>query len=158
MRNLDVRPWSADQLSVVFPLVRGIMPSLTLRSWQRYARRLFSTRRPAQSGIVVATRGARPLPCGLFCWRREQDPERGDIIVAEHFVAMDILDPRPVQDALLRELERMGRESGCVTVRSIVHNGTADVTAPFLAAGHRTAGALLSKDLCEHRAAPAVVG
>lgn len=158
MHDLVVRPLQPDQLAIVFPLVREIMPSLTLPSWLRYARRLFSTRRSARSGMVVAMRGAESLPCGIFCWRREQDPARGEIILAEHFVAVDILDPRPVQDALLRELERMGRELGCVTVRSIIHNGSAELTTRFFEAGHRPAGALLSKDLCLHRGAAAGLG
>ncbi len=147
MRDLIVQPLPADRLPLVYPLVRAVMPSVTLEAWLRYGRRLLAPRQSAQSGIVAATRQARSLPCGMFCWRREQDPEKGAIIVAEHFVAMDILDSHPMHEALVAELERMGRELGCAAVRSVIHDDSPETKNEFLAAGHRTTAALLSKDL-----------
>ena len=152
MHDLTIHPLAANQLPLVYPLVRAVMPSVTLDSWLRYGRGLIGARQQGQSGVVACTRRGRALPCGMFCWRRERDPEKGEVMVAEHFVALDILDPRPVHEKLMAELERMGRAQGCAAIRSAIHNHSSGLQAAFLAAGHRPTGALLSKDLPAGRA------
>ena len=88
------------QAGTVFPLLREAIPGLQLPSWLRFARRVTSPRRAGQSGIMVVRRAPRPMPCGLFLWRRDEDLTHGAVLVAEHLIAIDLLDTEPVMAAL----------------------------------------------------------
>jgi hypothetical protein len=107
------------EAATAFPLMREAVPGLLLKTWLRFARRVNKPPRPAQCGIIVAQRRARPMPCGLFVYRREDDLAHGPTLVAEHLVALDLLDPAPVMRALIGELESLAEEVGCSAVRAI---------------------------------------
>jgi hypothetical protein len=136
-----------DQAGLVFPLVREAVPGLELKAWLRFARRFCGPRRTGQTGIMVVRRRGRPMPCGLFLYRREQDLRHGPILLAEHFVAIDVLNPEPVMRALVAELDGLAQRLGCNAIRSMVL-GQASLTARGLhAAGHHPEGATLYKAL-----------
>ena len=69
-------------------------------------------RRGGQCGIVAARREGRAFPCGLFCYRVEDDLKLGKVLIADHFVAVDLLDPASVLTALVEELDGSGEASG----------------------------------------------
>jgi hypothetical protein len=143
MADIDVQMLAPDQIRSVYPLIRQVVPTLDLPAWQRFARTVLNPRRPELGGIVVATRPPRPFPCGLFCYRQEHDLTRGKILVAEHFVALDLLDPDHVLAALVNELESLARRFGCEAVRSVVHGSAPDVAGGLAAAGHQPETKLL---------------
>ena len=130
---------------LVYPLIREAIPGLGLADWKRFVRRTASPRNAAREGVIAARRVNQPYPCGLFCYRRDNDVEHGAVLTADHIIALDILDPRPVLDALLGELDAMAARLGCRAVRSLVHHGGADITEGFVEAGHRVDGASLCK-------------
>jgi hypothetical protein len=131
----------------VFPLLREAIPALDLQAWLRYARRLTTPRRTGHSGIMVARRAPRPMPCGLFIWRRDDDLEHGAVLAAEHLVAVDLLDPEPVRAALVQELEALAQRLACGGIRTMVIRPDAPVAARLLAAGHANEGAAMWKTL-----------
>lgn len=131
----------------VYPLIREAVPGLDLAAWLKFARQLTVTRKNAQSGIVVARRAGRPFPCGLFCYRVDHDLERGKVLSAEHFVAVDLLEPDAVLAALVNELEALGSRLGCAAVRSLVHGEERAVVGGLFAAGHAPEASLLGKTL-----------
>jgi hypothetical protein len=145
-----------DQARAVFPLVRQAVPGLALKSWLDYVRRTVGPRRAMQSGIMVVQRQARPMPCGLFLYRREHDLAHGPILVAEHFVAMEVLDPAPATAALVAELDALAVRLGCVAIRAVVLGEGSAVTAGLRAAGHRPEGATLWKSLPQREVAAPV--
>jgi len=149
MAAFTVTTLAADGVRSVYPLIREAVPGLELAAWLRFARQLTSGRRSGQAGIVVARRTGRTFPCGLFCFRVDQDLERGKVLIAEHFVAVDLLDPAAVLAALVQELERLAQRLGCRAVRSLVHGGEAVVTGGLAAAGHETQGSLLFKPILD---------
>ena len=136
-----------DQAATVFPLVREAVPGLELRTWLRFARRITNPRRAAESGIIAVRRRARAMPCGLFVYRRDQDLAHGPILVAEHFVAMDLLDPAPAMRALIAGLDALAERLGCTAIRAMVLGQTSDLAAGLREAGHRPEGATLWKAL-----------
>ena len=144
LRCEELTPGSAG---TVFPLLREAIPGLSLPGWLRFARRVSAPRRSLQSGIVVVRRAPRPMPCGLFIWRRDDDLEHGAVLVAEHLVAIDLLDPKPVMDALVRELEALAKRLGCGGVRTMMIQPDAPVAAQLLAAGHAKDGAAMWKQV-----------
>ena len=147
MMAFTITTLAQDEARSVFPLIREAVPGLELAAWLRFARQLTLVRRAHIGGIVVARRTGRVFPSGLFCYRIDQDLALGRVLVAEHFVAVDLLDPPAVLAALVVELESLGRRFDCVAVRSVVLGPDGAVAGGLSAAGHQPEGALLFKPL-----------
>ena len=144
LRCEDLAPASAG---IVFPLLREAIPGLALDVWLRFARRITGPRRAGHSGIKVVRRMPRPMPCGLFIWRRDDDLKHGAVLVAEHLVAIDLLDPDPVMAALVGELEALAQHLGCGGIRTVVIKADAEIAARLLAAGHAKEGTAMWKPM-----------
>lgn len=155
MTSLTVEPLPRDQVRAVYPLIREAIPGLSLSAWLRFAQGAMGARRNGQAGIIVARRESHDFPNGLFCYRVEPDPALGKILVAEYFVAVDLLHPEDVLAALVAELDALGERLGCQAVRSIVRGR--DVEGGLAQAGHAPVGSILGKALAHH-AAPTVPG
>lgn len=145
MSNLTIELLGRDQIRAAYPLIREALPSLDLAEWLRFTRHTLTARRSGRAGIIAVRRANRPYPCGLFCYRVDQDLEQGKVLIAEHFVAVDLVEPAAVLAALVAELDRLGARLGCNAVRSIVHGTAADVSGGLTKAGHVAAGTLLFK-------------
>lgn len=145
-----VRSLPSDQVLAVYPLVRESVPELDSAAWVRFARHLLSPKRAGQAGIIAAWRPGRSFPGGLVCYRVDNDLLRGRVLVAEHFVAVDLLDPQAVLTALVAELESLAARLDCNAVRSVLHGGNSQVRSGLSAAGHQPEGALLLKPLGNH--------
>jgi hypothetical protein len=137
MANFIIEVLSRDQIRSVYPLVREAVPTIDLVTWLRFAWQLTRTRRGARCGIIVARREARLFPSGLFCFRVEDDLQLGRILIADHFVAVDLLDPGAVLAALVGELDRLAKRLDCQAVRSLVHGGAPGLEDGLHAAGHQ---------------------
>jgi hypothetical protein len=142
-----------DQVNTVFPLVREAVPGLDLRTWVGFARKLTNPRRAAQAGIVAVRRVPRPMPCGLFIYRYENDLAYGPILATEYFVALDVLDPAPVVRALTDEMEALARRLGCAAIRALVREHSPAVESGLREAGLVAEGATLWKQLAPAPAA-----
>ena len=149
MSNLTIELLAPDQLRSAYPLIREALPSLDLAGWLRFTRQTAAARRAGRAGVVAARRIGRPYPCGLFCYRVDQDLEKGRVLIAEHFVAVDLLEPAAVLAALVAELDRLGARLGCNAVRSIVHGTAVEVSGGLTKAGHIAAGTFLCKPLLD---------
>ncbi len=147
MSNLMIEPLAPEQIRSAFPLIREALPGLDLSGWLRFARQTAGARRAGRAGIIAARRMNRPYPCGLFCYRVDQDVEQGRVLIAEHFVAVDLLEPAAVLAALVAELDKLGPRLGCNAVRSIVHGTAVEISGGLARAGHTAAGTLLFKPL-----------
>ncbi len=144
-REFIVEPLAKGQLLAVYPLVRHAGLGIDLKSWLRYARPLAGAARGARRGAIVARRVASKHPCGLFCYARECDLVHGHVLRAEHFVALDIVNPAEVMAALLDGLEVLSSTMGCRMVRTVVDEESADLVQTLLQAGHRTGATVLFK-------------
>ncbi|MFI4982912.1 MAG: hypothetical protein ACHQIO_21385 [Nevskiales bacterium] len=149
MADFIIDGLSRDQVRSVYPLIREAVPTLDLPSWLRFARQLTGSRRVGQCGIIVARREGRTFPCGLFCYRVAEDLKLGKTLVADHFVAVDLLEPGAVVAALVEALDGLAKRLGCQAVRSVVHGGASEVADELRAAGHQPEASLLLKELLE---------
>lgn len=140
-----VEPLAAEQIRLVYPLVRQVEPALGLSSWMRFARRFVPARQGRQAGILVARRPELSFPSGVVCFRRVQDLRFGRVLTADHFVALELLDAGSMLHALSRELDRLGAQLGCSAVRSVVHDGSRELADCLFAAGHRPEAVILTK-------------
>jgi hypothetical protein len=145
MTSFSVEPLARDQVRAVYPLIREAIPGLNLTAWLRFAQTATATRRGGQAGVIVARRQGHDFPSGLFCYRVDPDPAFGKILVAEHFVAVDLLYPDDVLAALVAELDLLGERLGCKAVRSIVHGEL--IEGGLAQAGHAMVGSILGKPL-----------
>ena len=157
MPAFTVRALASDQILSVYPLIREAMPGVDLTAWTNFARRLtghrLTGRRMNTTGIMAAWREGRPFPCGLFCYRVDKTLGQGQVLIAEYFVAVDLLDPKGVLAALVDELDALGHRLGCNAVRSVVHGGEPELAGGLVAAGHAPEASLLLKDLAATAAA-----
>ena len=142
MADLIIDLLSKDQIRSVYPLIREAVATIDLASWLRFARQFTGSRRRGHCGIVTVRREARTFPCGLFCYRVDDDLNLGKVLTADHFVAVDVLDPGGVLAALVEELDVLAKRLGCQAVRSLVHGGAPAVAGGLYAAGHRPEGAV----------------
>ncbi len=147
MTRFTVGSLAENDVRVVFPLIREAIPGLTLPAWLRFVRQIGAVRPMGHAGIVVARRVGRTFPCGLFCYRVEQDLERGRVLTADHFVAVDLLDPSAVLDALVHELEALGARLGCAAIRGVVHGRQPALVGGLSAAGHALEASLFGRTL-----------
>jgi hypothetical protein len=145
MSSFSVAPLARDQIRAVYPLIRETISGLSLPAWLRFAQGTTSSRRGGNAGIIVARREGHDFPSGLFCYRVDLDPALGKILVAEHFVAVDLLHPDDVLAALVAELDALGERLGCKAVRSIVHGER--IQGGLAQAGHAMVGSILGKVL-----------
>jgi hypothetical protein len=146
MPAFTVRALAPDEIRSAFPLIREAMPAIDLNAWTDFGRRL-TGRRHGNAGIMAAWREGRPFPCGLFCYRVGNILGQGRVLIAEYFVAIDLLDPKGVLDALVAELDALGQRLGCAAVRSVVHGSERDLAGGLVAAGHAPEASLLLKAL-----------
>jgi hypothetical protein len=152
VQSFIVEPLARHQIAATFPLIRETLPKLDIASWTRLARRVTDPRRARQHGILVARRDKRQHASGLFYYRRELDLQHGCILVADHFVAIDLLDPRPVLAALIEALERLAYTMECSAIRSVVHASSTEIAQELFSAGHYLEGATLWKTLTPQEA------
>jgi hypothetical protein len=146
MPAFTVRALAPDEIRSAFPLIREAMPAIDFNAWTEFARRL-TGRRSANAGVMAAWREGRPFPCGLFCYRVDSILGQGRVLIAEYFVAIDLLDTKAVLDALVGELDALGERLGCAAVRSVVHGGEPELAGGLAAAGHAPEASLLLKAL-----------
>ncbi len=161
MPQLKIRPLSAERVTQAFPLIQTALPEVTLAAWRDYAAALMSgthargdARGDAREGGILAVTDGRNYIAGLCSYRVVPDLVHGRLLDTGHFLAFDMLDRRPVAEALAAALEALARERGCSAVHTrLPHSNTAppgpgDGLSGLLAArGHRIESLGLCKRL-----------
>jgi hypothetical protein len=145
--DIRIEPLTAARILQVFPLIREAVPQVRLEEWTRFARARTSSRGRDRAGIRVATAGRNPYPSGLYCYRVEARLLSGNILVADHFVAIDILDARPLLDRLIADLETLALRLACDEVRPIIQHRSTQTAQPLFAAGYHPQGMVFGKTL-----------
>ena len=138
--EITVTPLTSAEIDLVYPLVQSLHPAPSRVAWRRHARRCLAAAAHGRGGIMVARRAGREHPSGLCCYRKEWDFQRGPVLTASHFVALDILDPAPVLAALADGLAALAVRLGCVEARALVAGEAAGALA---GSGLRHAGEVL---------------
>ena len=98
---------------------------------------------------MVARRRGHSLPCGAVHYRLERNLRYGQLLTAEHFIAIDLLYPQAVLAALFEALDDIATKCGCSAMRSILHDSGHDSGADLLdrlcITGHRRDGVTITK-------------
>ena len=145
MADVSVGPMTQADIRPLFPLMQAAEPELKLSAWLRYSRRMNRAKARTRGGIMVARRPGRILPCGAVHYRLDHNLRHGQLLTAEHFIAIDLLYPHAVLAALFTALDDIAAERDCSAMRSILHDGRADLLDRLCVAGHRRDGVTLTK-------------
>lgn len=140
-----VTPLRRGQIRSVYPLIRHGGANIDLKTWVRYARPLADAAPGSRRGAITVRRVESKHPCGLFCYAREPDLVHGDVLRAEHFVALDIVNPAEALMALLDGLDYLSSTLGIRIIRAVVKPGDDDVSALMRKAGLSTDATIFSK-------------
>jgi hypothetical protein len=145
LAELSCAPLEASQIEQVFPLVRDAIPELDLAEWRRRATELITAENRGRCG-VVGVRGSAGYFCGLAIFHIE--PRRnGTTLVADHFIAYDVLDRTQVSGVLLAGLDALAQRLGCIAVETSLTKPRDRLVERFRAAGHNAKLVLMSKQL-----------
>ncbi len=154
MRHLKTRPLDAARVAQAFPLIQAALPEVTLAAWRAFAAALMSSapapgdapgnapggapggapgdpRRDTPEGGILAVTDGRDYIAGLCSYRVVPDLVHGRLLDASHFLAFDLLDRRPVAEALAEGIEDLARRHGCGAVHTLLPHraGTPDPSA-----------------------------
>jgi len=123
--ELTTRPLSAERVIQAFPLIQTALPEVTLAAWRDFAAALMSgrnargdTRGDAWEGGILAVTDGRDYISGLCSYRVVPDLVHGRLLDAGLFLAYDLLDRRPVAEALAAAVEALARQRGCTAVHT----------------------------------------
>ncbi len=125
MIQFTTRPLSAARVSQAFPLIQTALPEVTLAAWRDFAAALMSgkiAQGNAQGGVreggILAVTDGCDYIAGLCGYRVVPDLVHGRLLDAGPFLAFDLLDRRPVAEALAVAVEALARERGCTAVHT----------------------------------------
>jgi hypothetical protein len=140
-----IEPLTPGQIRAAYPLVRHAATGIDLKTWLRYARPLAAATAGSRRGAITVRRVDSKHPCGIFCYARESDLVHGNVLRAEHFVALDIVNPAEAMAALLGGLDYLSTKLGIRTVRAVVGPGEKNLAAFMLQAGLSTDATIFTK-------------
>ena len=109
MRNLETRPLTPERVAQAFPLIQTALPAVTFEEWSDFATPLASPAGQATSGVVTVI-SEQGFIVGLCCYRVERNLHHGAVLMADPFVALDLLDLKAVARALADAIESLARE------------------------------------------------
>ncbi|HQT66816.1 MAG: hypothetical protein B7Z78_02250 [Rhodospirillales bacterium 20-60-12] len=120
MDQIIVEPLSRTAISLLFPLVKLVAPSVDLQAWRRFALSALDRRRGTLAGVLTARRISRHHFSGMVCYRRELTLLDGQIMQIRNLMAIDILDTKPIILALMHFLGSLAQSGGCLKLHILV--------------------------------------
>jgi hypothetical protein len=143
VRHLKIRPLTTERITQAFPLIQAALPAVTLAAWRAFAAALMTGGAARDSGILAVT-DERNYIAGLCSYRVVPDLVHGRLLDAGHFLAFDLIDRRPVAEALAEGIEAMARDRGCSAVHTQLPRRNDTLSQPgdglgelLAACGHR---------------------
>lgn len=143
-RTVDIRPLKPREIGAAFPLARLLVPTLSLAAWQSFAAKLTAGAPASDHGILAAESEGGYL-CGLVIYRVMHDLRHGRLLTADHIVALDIVDRKPVAAAVLAALEHLGKALDCDALHTSLDAPQESLKAVWEDAGHHIEKTLLCK-------------
>ncbi len=117
MRNLETRPLTPERVAQAFPLVQIAFPALSLEDWRDFAAPPARAQGQVDGGIITVVSDQGYI-VGLCCYRVAQDFQHGAVLMADPFLALDLLDLKAVARALADAIESLARERRCTAIHT----------------------------------------
>ncbi len=118
------KPLEADQIDLVYPLVREIIESLSVEAWRRYAGQfvLPDDVIPQDRGIVVIE-AKRAYLRGMFAYRVVPCLDTGRRFMVDCIVAPEAIDRRSVARHLIETMHHYAGRHRCETIDTKLAQG-----------------------------------
>ena len=152
-RDISVVDLDPQRISQAYPLVQTVMPDLDLDAWQHFALSLLQPPpvKSPQGGILTALNEGGFM-VGLAIYRLVHDLRHGPVLLAEHLMALDLLDCKLVAQRLAVGLEGIASREGCRAVHITLSGATRTRTGDWLVGlledrGHQVQGVSLCKPM-----------
>ena len=112
----DIVAVSGDRIMQAFPVVQAAWPSVDLAVWKNFVR-FFRAENTAGQSDVVALRNPAGYLCGVLAYRRDWDLQTGPILIAQLFLAIDLLNSSRTIGALIEAVEARAYQLGCAAIQ-----------------------------------------
>ncbi len=117
MRNLETRSLTPERVAQAFPLIQTALPAVTLEEWSDFALPLARPAGQTACGVVTVI-SEQDFIVGLCCYRVEKNLHHGAVLMADPFLALDLLDLKAVACALADAIESLAREWHCTAIHT----------------------------------------
>ncbi len=118
VRNLKTRSLTPERVAQAFPLIQTALAKVTLEEWSNFATPLLASPAGQATGGVVTVNSEQDIIVGLCCYRVEKNLRHGAVLMADPFLALDLLDLKAVAYALADAIESLAREWRCTAIHT----------------------------------------
>ncbi len=117
MRSLETRPLTPERVAQAFPLIQIAFPAVSLKDWRDFATPPARAQGQVAGGIITVV-SEQGYIVGLCCYRVTQDFQHGAVLMADHFLILDLFDQKAVVRALADAVESLARERRCTAIHT----------------------------------------
>ncbi len=125
MGGFAVEVLTSQRVMEIYPLVRQIVPGITLESWRRHAAVVLRDR-SGNRGIALLRRAGQRFPCGMCAFHLDHDLRLGRTLTAEHGMVMTSFGTHEAFDALVQGVQDLAAERRCAVVRWLLPKAAVD--------------------------------
>jgi GNAT superfamily N-acetyltransferase len=118
-----VQPLAPEQVAQAFPLVKAIVPDVTLERWLVYAGPFLQQPEGQAARRILTVQCDKGYIHGLAFCRCKPDLRLGCILEVENFVSLDLIGGKRAGRALLKAAEQQARDWGCGHLRLSLLDG-----------------------------------
>jgi len=128
VRTLTARRLTPERIAQAYPVIRIALPDLSFDAWCRFAQEQIAGDDEPPRGIVTVD-SEQDYIVGLGAYRLERDLQDDRVLIANHFVAVDLIRREVVAETLARELESVAKQHRCSALHTHLP-GRGTQTAP----------------------------
>lgn len=146
--DMVVVPMTPADVPVLFPLLQLYDRTLTLKGWQRRARRLLKAGQDRKSGVILARYDGSRGPCGAALYRVTGVPGRGRRIFSVEAMPVATLGrTAAVAQVLMEECAHLATRMGCDETRFHIRGTDPETITRLCSGGFVESVILLHKNL-----------
>ncbi len=117
MRSLDTRPLTPERVAQAFPLIQIAFPAVSLEDWRDFATPPARAQGQVDGGIITVD-SEQGYIVGLCCYRVAQDLRHRAVLLANHFLILDLIGQQAVGRALADAVESLARNRRCTAIHT----------------------------------------
>ena len=141
-RSFAAAPLKSSDIEIAYALIRAWHSRVSLDSWRGFAQALIGNRAAHQG--IIAIRNEAGYLCGLFVYRAEPDLHHGRALVVDPVAALDVIDVKPVVQAMVETAEAMAGRFGCEVARFRIPAPQSWLAEQLQGTGHHVEANVLS--------------
>ena len=121
MRTLTTRHLTFERIPQAYPVITMAMPELSFDAWCSFAKAQIAEDEPPRG--IVTVDSEQDYIVGLGAYRLERDLHDDRVMIANHFVAVDLIRREVVAETLANELESVAKRHRCSALHTHLPGG-----------------------------------